>query len=246
MSDRYIVHKWPENSGYRFPFTLKISQTKQWRLLRELIAKADFASKSGTRNFLFEAEKLEPITADNRLRAVDLFLTRKYLFPSVALKLLDRGSRYGEDHPLIDYNYALALHLSGRTATALKQAVLVGYIYYFLRQEKRGNKWIQRAAKKADRELMDKTSKAFLISPYGKGTLAKKRKTQARKSLPPNNFQVALKNSRRSCAKYFLWNEPHQTQNRLIANSSTPKVRRTDIFVAPLPALIIKLQRSGI
>jgi hypothetical protein len=197
MSEKYIVHKWPENAGYKIPFTLKISRSKQWRLLSELIAKADFASKSGTRNFLLEAEKLEPITADNRLRAVDLFLTREYLVPSVALKLLDRGRRYGEDHPLIDYNYALALHLSGRTATALKQAlrarkkwnfslniVLVGYIYYFLGQEKRGNKWIQRAAKKADRELMDKTSKAFLISPYGKGTLANKRKTQARKIFP--------------------------------------------------------------
>src|SRR5207253_2018257 len=144
-----------EMKGYRIPFTLKVSSTRQLRLIRELISKADIESKSGKRKLLADIEKLEPITAYNRLRTSELFLTKKKLVPLLALKVIERGRRYGEEHPLIDYHRVLALWLLGPSEAALQEALkvakrwnfsaniaMVGYIYKFLGQAKIGDQWI--------------------------------------------------------------------------------------------------------
>src|SRR6185369_12903204 len=66
----------------------------------------------------------------------------------------------------------------GRTKVALREAkkaaekwqmsfntVLVGYLYIMLGQKNRGDRWIDRAIKRAEKELRD--DRSFMITPFG-------------------------------------------------------------------------------
>jgi len=146
--------------------TRKVAVAQQWRLIRELIRQFQNRGKVGQSRFLREMMKLEPIYPYNRLHAAETL--RKGLMPSAALKILERGRKNGERHPLYDYERVLAHWALGRKNRSLELAkwaakkwkcspntAIVGYIYLSLGEQVKGDRWVQKAAEQAEAESTD-------------------------------------------------------------------------------------------
>lgn len=169
--------KTPHGKGLKMGVKNKNSVKKELALIRRVLRENRHSGKSKDRHIDGELRLLEPLAPGNRAKAAELLL--QDCRPDLATKVIERGQKYGQSHPLLDYYLARAMWGTGRASFALEYAKksarkwglsfnmeLVGMFYLLNGKQAIGNRWITRAIEAAERELEDESLLA--IYPFRK------------------------------------------------------------------------------
>ena len=141
---------------------------REWRSIRSLISNPDLSSRARRDWFMRKTAKLKTMDSYDCFRATELLMKKR--MPVLALKLIESGRKAGERHPLLDYHRVRALWGIGRRNQALSEAkkaadkwnfstnmaVLV-YLSLCLGRQDLGDRWLNRAKRRATKELANES-----------------------------------------------------------------------------------------